>query len=89
MGTYPLSASPLCGTFLSGQGIGSRLLASLRAWLPLPYTLKCWTRNTRALAFYAKHGWRELGSGGQGEETYQLLQFEAASNQPPPAEHTT
>lgn len=64
-----------------GQGIGQQLLASLTSWLPLPYTLKCLTRNTRALAFYQKNGWRQVGSGGQGDDAYQLLQFGAA----PPA----
>ena len=62
-----------------GRGIGPRLLASLASWLPLPYTLKCLTRNTRAFSFYQQNGWREIGSGGQGNEAYRLLQFGAAT----------
>ncbi|UOQ69600.1 GNAT family N-acetyltransferase [Hymenobacter volaticus] len=64
-----------------GQDIGQRLLASLTSWLPLPYTLKCLTRNTRALTFYLKNGWLQAGSSGQGNDAYQLLQFGTA----PPA----
>lgn len=63
-----------------GQGIGARLLASLRLWLPLPYTLKCLTRNTRALAFYLKNGWQQVGSGGQDDGAYYLLQLGAATS---------
>ena len=46
-----------------GQGVGQQLLASLQPWLPKPWRLKCVSLNTRALAFYARAGWREVGVG--------------------------
>lgn len=37
-------------------GMGAMLLDSLKAWLPMPWRLKCVRRNTGALAFYARAG---------------------------------
>jgi len=42
------------------RGVGSLLLAGVRAWLPQPHRLKCVTANHSAYAFYIRHGWREL-----------------------------
>ena len=52
-----------------GRGIGRALLASLDAWLPRPWRLKCVVANSAALAFYARTGWVETGRdvGSQGE----------------------
>lgn len=56
-----------------GQGIGTELLHSLEAWLPMPLHLKCVERNENALAFYLLQGWVEE-NGAQGPEgAYVLL----------------
>src|SRR5579863_1000576 len=39
------------------KGIGKLLLQSLMTQLPLPYRLKCVTKNKSALAFYQSQGW--------------------------------
>jgi len=46
-----------------GQGIGSLLLRESAARVTAPLTLKCQIANTRARAFYAKHGFAETGCG--------------------------
>ncbi len=58
------------------QGIGSRLLRSLDAWLPRPYHLKCLVANHPARAFYQKHGWTEQGRGSDGLGEYLLMRFD-------------
>jgi ribosomal protein S18 acetylase RimI-like enzyme len=59
-----------------GTGVGSRLheayVRALRA-AGLPHgTLSVWERNTRARAFYARHGWRPDGrrTPGPGNADY-------------------
>ncbi|MGM9482233.1 GNAT family N-acetyltransferase [Roseateles sp. NT4] len=56
-----------------GQGVGQQLLTSLLPWLPKPWRLKCVSLNTRALAFYAKAGWREVGAGASDHGAYKVL----------------
>jgi ribosomal protein S18 acetylase RimI-like enzyme len=63
-------------------GIGSRLhdayVDALRA-AALPHgTLDVWARNTRARAFYARHGWRATGHRipGPGGADYVRLRLE-------------
>lgn len=72
-----------------GEGIGSLLLDDLHAWLLLPYRLKCLARNTRALAFYAKRGWRQVeDEGGRGNEgrddAWILLEYAGPAKIPQP-----
>lgn len=55
------------------QGVGQQLLASLQPWLPKPWRLKCVSLNTRALAFYARAGWREVGAGESEHGAYVVL----------------
>lgn len=61
------------------KGIGRLLIQDLISWLPLPYRLKCLTRNKNALAFYKKTGWIEVEVGFSEGEEYLLLEL------PPPA----
>lgn len=56
-----------------GEGVGQQLLASLQPWLPKPWRLKCVSLNTRALAFYARAGWREVGRGESEHGAYVVL----------------
>jgi GNAT superfamily N-acetyltransferase len=56
------------------QGVGTALLSSLETWLPLPWQLKCVIANTSARAFYATHGWIEVGSGNGDQGRYALLE---------------
>jgi GNAT superfamily N-acetyltransferase len=55
------------------QGVGQQLLAALEPWLPKPWRLKCVSLNTRALAFYARAGWREVGVGDSEHGAYVVL----------------
>lgn len=54
------------------HGVGSALLASLAAWLPPPWSLKCVEANTEALTFHAATGWIEQARA-QGPEGPHLL----------------
>src|SRR5713101_4092789 len=62
------------------QGIGTVLLSSLETWLPLPWRLKCVSVNASARAFYASHGWIEVGSGNGDQGPYVLLERRSAPN---------
>ncbi len=62
-------------------GMGAMLLDSLKAWLPMPWRLKCVRRNTGALAFYARAGWHEVGSGESADGEYLLLSYDRAPAQ--------
>lgn len=55
------------------EGVGRRLLDSLQSWLPKPWRLKCVSLNTRARAFYAGTGWREVGAGESEHGAYVVL----------------
>lgn len=56
-----------------GQGVGTALLDSLNAWVPMPWHLKCVARNGSALAFYLAYGWVEENRGQGPEGPYVLL----------------
>jgi len=56
------------------QGVGTALLSSLETWLPLPWHLKCVRANASARAFYAAHGWIEIGSGDSDQGPFVLLE---------------
>lgn len=56
-----------------GQGVGRQLLVALEPWLPRPWRLKCVSLNTRALAFYARAGWREVDVGDSEHGAYVVL----------------
>lgn len=45
------------------QGVGSALLRTVLRNAAAPLSLKCQITNTRARAFYAKHGFAEAGVG--------------------------
>ncbi|MHC2066264.1 N-acetyltransferase family protein [Bremerella sp. T1] len=59
-----------------GQGVGTCLLASLDAWLPRPWRLKCSIYNDQALTFYRHKGWRQLETGTSAQGPYFLLGYE-------------
>jgi len=56
-------------------GVGRSLLSSLQHWLPAPWRLKCIRKNQRALAFYLRNDWREVGSGESKDGTYAVLEW--------------
>ena len=62
------------------QGVGTALLSSLETWLPLPWRLKCVIANASARAFYAGHGWIEVGSGDSDQGPYVLLERRSGPN---------
>ncbi|HEY2810986.1 MAG TPA: GNAT family N-acetyltransferase [Rhabdochlamydiaceae bacterium] len=57
------------------KGIGNLLMQDLLTRLPLPYRLKCVTKNKDALAFYQKQGWIEIGQGVSADGDYLLLEL--------------
>ena len=57
------------------QGVGRALLEHTRRWLPLPHRLKCLELNSRALRFYIKEGWMEIGQGGTHDDAYRHLEY--------------
>lgn len=59
-----------------GMGAGSALLASLGAWLPPPWRLKCVAANGAALAFYDRQGWVWVESGHSDDGRYELLTWQ-------------
>ena len=54
----------------TGQGVGSMLLARALEALPPPIRLYCFQQNSRARAFYERHGFRAIafGDGSANEE---------------------
>ena len=67
------------------QGVGAALLASLDAWLPRPWYLKCVVANGSARAFYNGTGWAETEThiGSQGQYVV-FRRFAAAAGSTPP-----
>jgi pimeloyl-ACP methyl ester carboxylesterase/ribosomal protein S18 acetylase RimI-like enzyme len=61
------------------KGIGWLLIKSLFPLLPLPYRLKCVAQNKKALRFYQKTGWIEIGQGVGEDGDYFLLELTAAA----------
>ena len=57
------------------RGIGKQLIERLFTYLPLPYRLKCMSKNKAASAFYHKHGWVEVGKGLSEDGEYLLLEL--------------
>ncbi len=55
------------------QGIGRYLLASLEAWLPMPWHLKCIKANERAIKFYEVIGWKQIEEGNGPDGPYILM----------------
>jgi GNAT superfamily N-acetyltransferase len=58
-----------------GKGVGRQLLLSLQPWLAAPWRLKCVRANHRALAFYIRVGWREIGAGESEHGPYAVLEW--------------
>ncbi len=57
------------------QGIGTLLIQSLTAWLPLPWKLKCLIKNKKALHFYDKIGFIKIGDGTSDDGKYVLYEY--------------
>lgn len=58
---------------LPPQGVGSALLYAAEQTFTSTGSLKCLVKNDKALAFYHKHGWQIVSTGGDGGEEYYLL----------------
>lgn len=58
-----------------GRGVGARLLQALPGWPRCRYRLKCLVRNTRARAFYARHGFRVTRHGVSDDGEYEEMTF--------------
>lgn len=69
-----------------GGSVGKALLASLGAWLPQPWRLKCVLRNAGALRFYRRGGWHEVGAGESEHGPFVVLSFHQS---PDPASEPT
>lgn len=54
-------------------GVGSALLHAAERTFTATGSLKCLVNNTKALAFYHKHGWQTISPGCDGGEEYYLL----------------
>lgn len=63
-----------------GASIGKELLASLNAWLPQPWRLKCVLQNSEALKFYRRGGWNEVGSGESEHGPFLVLSYQQSPN---------
>lgn len=63
------------------DSVGTALLASLTAWLPMPWRLKCVRQNLGALGFYLTRGWCEVGSGASDHGPYAVLSFHQGPSQ--------
>lgn len=60
----------------TGKGVGKLLLNSCLATIGRPATLKCITKNSRALRFYYAQGWIKQAKGRSSEGTYYLLSYD-------------
>lgn len=60
-----------------GQGIGQALLEKSYELVPFPIRLKCKSRNERAVRFYQRNGWREVGRGQDSFGEYILFEKRA------------
>ncbi|MGF6191562.1 N-acetyltransferase family protein [Serratia sp. 2723] len=58
---------------LPPQGVGSALLHATEQTFSSTGSLKCLVKNDRALAFYHKHGWQIISTGGDVGEEYYLM----------------
>ncbi|MFD1901541.1 GNAT family N-acetyltransferase [Enterococcus termitis] len=56
-----------------GTGVGHLLLEEAKGYLPLPLKLKCVSKNTSALAFYKKEGWKLVDEVTDTENYWNLV----------------
>lgn len=68
---HSLFVDPAC----QGHGVGSALLQAAQNSFTSTGALKCLKANTRALAFYQRHGWKRVGSGDGEQGEYLLLHY--------------
>lgn len=62
------------------QGIGRRLIQKIVSTIPLPYRLKCISRNEQALTFYLENGWSIVDKGISEDGDYLLLELSELDN---------
>lgn len=59
-----------------GSGIANLLVESLFATYDRPYRLKCLDKNLRALKYYRREGWREVGFGTDKDGGHRVLELD-------------
>jgi ribosomal protein S18 acetylase RimI-like enzyme len=57
-------------------GVGTNLINAVIERIGLPLRLKCVENNTKAIAFYAKRGFREKGRGLSDDDAYIMLELQ-------------
>ena len=86
---YQIQVEPSCWR----HGIGSRLMAAcVRDWQAAGIgraRLDVWEHNTRARAFYARHGWRPDGRSRSGPDDSRYLGLMLRVPRPPTAGRPT
>lgn len=60
-----------------GNGIANRLVANLFPHFSRPYRLKCLDKNLRALQYYRREGWLEVGRGSDRDGDHRVLELVA------------
>lgn len=59
-----------------GQGVANQLVARMVADYAPPYRLKCLDKNLRALKYYRREGWREVGRGDDLDGAHRVLELD-------------
>lgn len=60
---------------VAGKGVGDLLLKHAVAKLGTPATLKCVSKNDKALSFYKKRGWKAVVEEGEPGAKYWVLVY--------------
>lgn len=60
----------------SGKGVGSQLLYSAIEKMNKPVTLKCVSKNQKAMQFYENNGWKKVVEEGGADERYWVMVYE-------------
>jgi GNAT superfamily N-acetyltransferase len=60
----------------SGKGVGSQLLHSAIEKMNKPVTLKCVSKNQKAMQFYENNGWKKVVEKGSPDERYWVMVYE-------------
>lgn len=64
-----------------GLHIANRLVESLFAMYRQPYRLKCLDKNLRALKYYRREGWLEVGRGTDKDGGHRVLELDHGPDQ--------
>jgi GNAT superfamily N-acetyltransferase len=60
----------------SGKGVGSKLLNTAIEKMNKPLTLKCVSKNQKAMNFYENNGWKKVVEEGSPGEKYWVMVYE-------------